>query len=127
MKQAAELLARWTRLRDVAPADVRILAERGLLRVVDGGEWPLVELDEKFGAVEELRRIGEERRTWWAASMSRWDAAEALGVSLEEFEALAASAGLRPGRCRRYLRTAVISVGRCVGDCRHREDGDDAS
>jgi len=110
VKQAAELLARWTHLRDVAPADVRMLAERGWLRVVNGGEWPLIELDEEFGAAEELRRIGEERRTWWAASMSRWDAAEALGVSPEEFDALAASAGLRPGRFGRYLRTPVISL-----------------
>ncbi len=110
MKQAAELLARWTRLRDVAPADVRMLTERGLLRIVDGGEWPLVELDEEFGAVEELRCIGEERRTWWAASMSRWDAAKALGVSPEAFDALAANAGLQPGRFGRYLRTGVISL-----------------
>jgi hypothetical protein len=108
-KDAAAALAQRWGLHDVAPADLRELAARGLIRVVLPGEWPLYDPDD-FTAVEELRRLGDERRAWWAASINRWDAAELLGLSLEAFDALAARNGLQAGRADRYLRTDVLAL-----------------
>jgi hypothetical protein len=105
---AAALAQRWG-LHDVAPADLRELAERGLIRVVLPGEWPLYDPDD-FTAVEELRRLGDDRRAWWKASINRWDAAELLGLSFEAFDAAAARNGLRPGRADRYRRTDVLAL-----------------
>jgi hypothetical protein len=65
---------------------------------------------ENFTAVEELRRIGDERRAWWAASINRWDAAELFGVTVDEFDALAARHGLRPGHSGRYRRSEVLTL-----------------
>lgn len=109
MKEAAALLARQTGLLDVAPADVRELAEGGLVHVVVPGKWPLYDLD-GFWAVDELRRLGEARRAWWASSMGRWETANALGLSAEEFDALAARHGLKPGRFGRYCRAEVMRL-----------------
>jgi hypothetical protein len=106
-KEAATVLAGLTGLWDVAPVDVRELAERGLVRVVSAGDYPLYDL-KGFRAVEELREAGERRRAWWAGSLNRWDAAAALRLSVEEFEALAARGGLQPGRFGRYCRAEVI-------------------
>jgi hypothetical protein len=113
-KHAAVELARRTGLRDVAPVDVRELAKKGYLRRVAGGSFPLYDgADvERFTAVEELRRVGDARRDWWAASMDRWDAAEALGTSLEEFDAFAARRGLRPGSLGRYCRSKIAALSR---------------
>ena len=105
---AAALAQRWG-LQDVAPADLRSLAERGLIRIVLPGVWPLYEV-EGFTAVEELRRMGEERRAWWAVSVNRWDAAYLLGLSVDEFEAVVARHGLRAGRFDRYRRTDVLGL-----------------
>jgi hypothetical protein len=104
-----------------------------MLRVVVPGDWPLVELDVpgmvvrlpgnggwpilgpdqqdagrlRLELVEELRRVGVERRAWLAASCGRWDAADALGVSGEEFDALAARHGVQRGRVGRYARSDI--------------------
>jgi hypothetical protein len=110
-KEAAAVLARQTRLNDVAPADLRELAECGLIRVVVPGQWPIYDL-EGFTAVEELHRVGDKRRAWWATSMNRWEAAEALGLSLEEFDDLAACRKLQLGRFGRYRRSAIIRLRR---------------
>jgi hypothetical protein len=109
IKQAADLLAERTGLRDVAPVDVRELAEHGLVRVVLPGTWPLVDPD-GFTAVEELRAVGEARRAWWAASMGRWEAAETLSLRLEDFDRLAACRGVKAGRLGRYCRTEVLRL-----------------
>jgi hypothetical protein len=140
VKTAATLLGEWAPLPDVAPADVRELAQRGMLRVVVPGDWPLVELDApsmvvclpghggwpSLGSdqqdagrlplelVEELRRVGEARRAWLTASCGPWDAAEALGVSREEFELLAVRHGVRPGRFGRYRRPDVARLHRVL-------------
>ncbi len=113
-KHAAVDLARRTGLRDVAPVDVRELAKKGYLRRVAGGSSPLYDGGdvERFTAVEELRRVGDARRAWWAASMDRWDAAEALGMSLDEFDAFAARRGLRPGHLGRYCRSEIATLSR---------------
>src|SRR5258708_1881103 len=111
LKETAVALERETGLRDVAPADVRELVGRGLIRIIAPGQWPLCDL-EGFTAVEELRQVGETRRAWLAASIGRWDAAEALGLCLEEFDALAARQGLQPGRFWRYRRTEVMRLRR---------------
>jgi len=108
-KEAAAFLARRWGLSDVAPVDLRELAERGLIRVVIPGDWPLYDLD-GFTAIEELRQVGDARRAWWRASVNRWDAAEILGLSLDEFDALAARDGLWPGRFDRYRRADVLAV-----------------
>ncbi len=110
-KEAAAFLARKWGLSDVAPADLRELAGRGLIRVVVPGDWPLYDLD-GFTAVEELRLAGDARRAWWRASVNRWDATEILGLSLDEFDALAASRGLQPGRFYRYRRADVLALRR---------------
>jgi len=107
-KEAAAMLARRWRLYDVAPVDLRELAERGLIRVAIPGQWPFYDLD-GFTAVDVLRRIGDERRAWWAGSMDRWDAAATLGLSIEEFEVLVAIRGLQPGRFGRYDRGEVLA------------------
>jgi hypothetical protein len=104
----AALAERWG-LHDVAPADLRELAALGLIRVVLPGSDPLYDV-EGFTAVEELRRVGNERRAWWAASVNRWDAAELLGLSLVEFDVLAAGRGLQPGRSDRYRRAEVDAL-----------------
>ena len=113
-KHAAAELGRRTGLRDVAPVDVRELAKKGHLRRVAGGSAPLYDgADvERFTAVEELRRVGDARRAWRAASMDRWDAAEALGTSLGEFDAFAARRGLRPGSLGRYCRSEIVALSR---------------
>jgi hypothetical protein len=108
-KEAAAFLARRCGLCDVAPVDLRDLAGRGLLRVAVPGDWPLYDLD-GFTAVDELRRVGDARRAWWKASVNRWDAASILGLSLDEFDALVARRGLRPGRFDRYRRTDVLAL-----------------
>jgi hypothetical protein len=110
-KEAAALLAQKWGLRDVAPVDLRDLAGRGLIRVAVPGGWPLYDLD-GFTAVDELRRVGDARRAWWTASVNRWDAAEILGLSLDEFDTLAACRGLRPGRFDRYCRADVLTLRR---------------
>src|SRR6266487_5458087 len=99
-KVAAYTLATRTGMRGVAPSDVRELAEHGYLRPRVGGRHSLFDTAElnRFTAVEELRRVGDARRAWLAASMDRWDAAEALGLCLDEFDVVAASRGLQPGR-----------------------------
>jgi hypothetical protein len=140
VKTAATLLGEWTRLPSVAPADVRELAERGMLRVVVPGDWPLVELDvpgmvvclpshggwPSLGSgqrdvvrlplelVEELRRVGEARRAWLTASCAPWDAAEALGMSREEFDALAAGYDVQRGRFGRYSRSDITRLRRAL-------------
>jgi hypothetical protein len=141
VKAAAVLLAQLTGLRDVAPADVREVAERGLVRVVTPGEWPMVEVDVPAGTgvrlsldwpmpyligapnelaspncplAVELRRIGEERRAWRAASMLGFDAAEELGVRMEDFTELAARHGVQPGRWSRYARTDIERLRRAL-------------
>ena len=108
-KEAAAFLARKWGLCDVAPVDLRDLAGRGLIRVAVHGDWPLYELD-GFMAVDELRRVGDARRAWWRASVNRWDAAEILGLSLHEFDALTARCGLRPGRFDRYRHADVLAL-----------------
>jgi hypothetical protein len=108
-KAAAVALAQRWGLHDVAPADLRELAERGLIRAILPGDWPLYDV-ENFTAVEELRRIGDERRAWWAASINRWDAAVLMGVNVDEFDALAARHGLLPGRSDRYRRSEVLAL-----------------
>jgi hypothetical protein len=108
-KEAAAFLARKWALCDVAPVDLRDLAGRGLIRVAVPGDWPLYDLD-GFTAVEELRRVGDARRAWWKASVNRWDAAAILGMSADEFEAMAAPHGLRPGRFDRYRRSSVLAL-----------------
>src|SRR5258708_25242514 len=117
-KHAAAELARRTGLRDVAPVDVRELAKKGYLRSVSGVSSPLYDgADvERFTAVEELRRVGDARRAWRAASMDRWDAAAALGMSLDEFDAFAARRGLRPGSLGRYRRSEISELSRDLGD-----------
>jgi predicted ATPase len=60
-KEAAAALAQRWGLRDVAPADLRELAERGLIRATCPGRWPLYDV-EGFTAVDELRRVGDARR-----------------------------------------------------------------
>ncbi len=106
---AVAVLARQWGLRDVVPADLRELAQRGLIRVTCPGRWPLYDLD-GFTAVDELRRVGDARREWWAASLDRWDAAAMLGMSVDELDALAARCGLQPGRFGRYRRTDVFEL-----------------
>src|SRR3981081_3688652 len=110
-KHAAAELARRTGRRDVAPVDVRELARKGYLRRVAGGSSPLYDgADvERFTAVEELRCVGDARRAWWAASRARGDAAEARGMSLEEFDVFAARRGLGPGRLGRYCRSEIAA------------------
>ncbi len=110
-KEAAAALAQRWGLRDVAPADLREMAERGLIRVTCPGHCPLYDV-EGFTAVDELRRVGDARREWWAASIDRWDAAAILGLSVEEFGALAARCGLQPGRFGRYHRAEVVALPR---------------
>jgi choline dehydrogenase-like flavoprotein len=108
VKRAAVLLAKRSGLPDVAPVDVREMAERGVLRVVVPGDWLLVGLDDlRAGWIDELRRIGEERRAWRAASLDRFDAAEVLGRSWKEFPELAAQRGVQPGRFGRYARSDI--------------------
>lgn len=111
-KEAATVLARETGIHDVAPADVRELAERGHIRVAVHG-WPptgdLYDLGD-FTAVDELRRVGEVRRAWRASSLDRFDAATALGLNVVEFDVLVARHGLRHGRFRRYRRTEVMRL-----------------
>src|SRR5262249_50904473 len=89
-QEAAAVLARLAGITDVAPAALRELAERGHLRRLPGGSYPLYDRAdlESFSAFEELRRVGDERRAWQAQSMDRWDAIEALGISEEEFDNL---------------------------------------
>ncbi len=106
---AAAVLARRWGLRDVAPADLRELAQEGFLRVTSPGRWPLYDLD-GFTAVDELRRVGDARREWWAASIDRWDAAAMIGIGVEEFDFLAARCSLQPGRFGRYRRTEVVAL-----------------
>lgn len=108
-KAAAAALAQRWRLPDVAPADLRGLAERGLIRVVLPGVWPLYDVED-FTAVEELRQVGDERRAWWAVSLNRWDAADLLGVGIDELEVAAARRGLRPGHSDRYRRADVLAL-----------------
>jgi hypothetical protein len=141
VKTAATLLGQWAHLPDVAPADVRELAERGIRSVVIPGDWPLVELDVppgmvvclpghggwpslgpgQWGAghlpielVAELRRVGVERRAWLEASCGGWDAAETLGVSREEFDALAARHGVQRRRFGRYSRSDITRLRRAL-------------
>jgi hypothetical protein len=108
-KEAAAVLARKWGLCDVAPADLRELAKGGLVRVTLPGHWPLYDL-EGFTAIEELRQVGEARRAWWAVSINRWDAAEMLGLSTAEFDALAAGRRLQSGRFDRYRRAEVMAL-----------------
>jgi hypothetical protein len=116
VKEAAVLLAARTGLPDVAPVDVRELAERGLVRVIVPGRWPLLELPVDLdsyiatGLVAELRAIGEARRAWWAWSLSRWAAAEALGVTESAFVVLASRHQVRPGRFGRYRRPDIARL-----------------
>jgi hypothetical protein len=105
-KEAAAALAQRWALRDVAPADLREMAERGLIRITCPGHCPLYDV-EGFTAVDELRRAGDARRRWWAVSIDRWDAAEMLALSVEDFDALAAARDLQPGRFGRYGRSEV--------------------
>jgi hypothetical protein len=113
IKEAAVLIAQQTGLRDVAPADVRELARRGLVRVVVPGDWPLVSLDIAArlgltaGMADELRLIVEGRQQWWAASLNRCDAAEALELTPAAFDALASHHGVEAGRFRRYARSDI--------------------
>jgi hypothetical protein len=114
VKDAAVLLSQWTCLPDVAPADVRKLIARGMLRAVAPSDWPMVEVDAVWTVdeppawlVRELREIGDERRAWWAASMHGWDAATALGLSRTDFDLLAAEAEIEAGDLGRYARRDV--------------------
>ena len=101
----------------MAPADVRELVGRGLLHACGGDpRWPQVELASPetrwdtpppAAVVEELRRVGDERRAWRAASCGRCEAAEELGLSVQDFEVVAARAGVEPGRFERYARSDV--------------------
>lgn len=104
--EAAAMLARRWGLRDVAPADLRELAKAGLIRVACPGRWPLYDLT-GFTAVDELRRIGDARRQWLAASVDRWGAAAILGMCVHEFDALVARCGLPAGPFGRYRRSDV--------------------
>ena len=108
-KAAAAALAQQWGLREVAPADLRELAERGLIRVTCPGQCPLYDVD-GFTAVDELRRVADARREWLAASIDRWDAAGMLGLGVEEFDGLAAGCGLQPGRFGRYRRSEVEAL-----------------
>jgi hypothetical protein len=129
LKAAATLLSGWARLPDVAPADVRELVERGMLPAFGFRGCPTVELEvparwvrhgvsrwdvppPPAAVVEELRRLGEERRAWRVASMDRYDAAEELGLSLRDFDLLAAGHGVQPGRFGRYARSDVARLRR---------------
>jgi len=116
LKVAAIVLGQWAGLADVAPADVRELVRRGLLAGFADPRWPLVEVAAPetrwkilpaAALVEELRRVGDQRRAWRAASCDRWEAAEELGLSLQDFDRLAARAGVEPGRFGRYARSDV--------------------
>jgi hypothetical protein len=121
LKEAAVRLGEWTRLSDVAPADVRELVELGLLVSFGDGTWPLVELDVPVvwwerpappALVDELRRLGDERRVWRAASCGRWEAAGGLGLSVQDFDLLAATAEVQPGRFGRYARSDIARLRR---------------
>lgn len=108
-KEAAAALAQRWGLRDVAPVDLRELADRGLIRVTCPGQCPLFDVD-GFTAVDELRRAVDTRREWLAGSIDRWDAAWMLGLGVEEFGGLAAGCGLQPGRFGRYRRSEVEAL-----------------
>lgn len=122
VKEAAAALSRLTGIVDVAPVDLRELAARGLIRVAVPG-WPptgnlydladLTEAARQTSVVVELRRVGTARRAWRAASVDRVDAAALLHMRLDMFDALAARAGIQPGRFGRYDRTAVLRLKRC--------------
>jgi len=105
-KEAALRLGQWFRLHDVAPADVRDLAERGLLPIAVRWGVELVP-DLPPDVIDELRRVGDERRAWRTASLDCWAAADRLGVSWDEVPDLAAEHGLQPGRFGRYARSDV--------------------
>jgi len=105
-KDAALRLGQWFRLHDVASADVRELAERGLLPIAEHWGVELV-LDIPPDVIEELRRVGDERRAWRTASLDRWAAAQQLGVSWGEVPDLATEHGVQPGRFGRYARSDI--------------------
>jgi hypothetical protein len=111
-KAAAALLAQRLGVADVAGADVRELANVGRIRVAVHG-FPatsnLYDVD-GFEDAEELRRIVAPRQAWRSASMDRWDAAEALGWSLAEFEAAVGRRGLRSGPFGRFCSTEVMAL-----------------
>lgn len=107
-REAAARLARRTGL-PVAPADVRELAARGFVRVVVPGDWPLYEIVRVTR--RRLRHVVAERIAWIADSIDRWDAADALGLSQDEFREAVARHGLRPGRFNRYRRADVARLG----------------
>ena len=114
-RAAAAALARLTGL-PVAPADVRELAERGLVRVVAAGDWAFYELTGAAG-MDEVSQVVAERLAWLAASVDRWDAAEALGLSQAAFQEAATRHGIRPGRFGRYCRADVAGLRTLAGDC----------
>jgi hypothetical protein len=116
-REATALLAQRTRLRDVAPADLRVIAERGFLRAKGDPRHPRFEVAELdgFTAVEELRQVGEERRAWRAASLDRSDAADALGLTLMEFDGFATRHGLQAGAFGRFERCRVSQLGALMG------------
>jgi len=105
-KEAALRLGQRFRLHDVAPADVRELAERGLLPIAVRWGVDLVP-DLPPDIIDELRRVGDERRAWRTASLDRWAAAEQLGVTWEEVPDLAAEHDVQPGRFGRYARSDI--------------------
>jgi len=115
-KPAADLLAQRTGLPGVAVADLKVLVERGHVRVLSPGSSPMYCLAdlERFAATDELAEVMAERRTWWEASLGNWDAARAAGLSEGEFDAAVARGTIAPGRFGRFCRKEVEALAALV-------------
>lgn len=91
-------------------ADVEALAERGRLHAV--GEYkgfPLYRVAEveSYDDRDELAAVVDERRAWIAASLTRAEATALLGWHRDDFDAVVARCGLKPGRFNRWARDLV--------------------
>ncbi|MBA8929418.1 hypothetical protein BC739_006636 [Kutzneria viridogrisea] len=106
--RAAERLAERLGL-EVEGADVRLLAEQGLLHAVGDYKgfnlYDCRDVDEIDPALVEQCVV--ERLAWAEASMYTRDAAKQLGWTLEEFLRVAGERSLRQGRFGRFLRDDV--------------------
>ncbi|GLX06584.1 3'-5' exonuclease [Microbispora sp. NBRC 16548] len=116
LRRCAELLAERTGL-EVTDADVRVLEERGLTRVVDCyKKWDLYDVGALVALVGQedglatLTGIVADRQAWLADSITAEDAARWLGWHVRDLERVAAARGMTAGRFGRWARTDIAAL-----------------
>ncbi|WP_129842020.1 hypothetical protein [Streptomyces sp. RFCAC02] len=111
--KAAAHLAAVTGL-DVERADVIELVARGVLRPVGRyrGNPVYAPADVEALPRESVEAVVQERRAWWAASVTADEAARLLGWPVGLFEVRADAAGIVPRRAGRWAREEVVGLAR---------------